>query len=77
MVELADIKKDLPGWPDEIVGEWLLYLANREDTGWPPPDPLAGSWAAILGGRSVPWWQNVSWHKQATDCSLHALAPTG
>jgi hypothetical protein len=35
MVELADIKKDLPEWPDELIDEWLVYLANRED--WPAP----------------------------------------
>jgi len=56
MVELVAIKKDLPGWPDEVVTEWLLYLANREDTGWPPPEPLGGSWAAILADS-----QNVSY----------------
>ena len=75
MVELTDIKKDLPNCPDEVIEEWLVYLANRDDTGWPPPDPLTGSWAAILGGRPLSWWQDVSWQKEATDCSLAALAP--
>ena len=49
MVTLADIKKDLPTWPDDVIEQWLLYLADREDTGWPPPNPLGDhSWAHIL-----------------------------
>jgi hypothetical protein len=30
MVSVADIKKNLPDWPDEIVDEWLVYFANEE-----------------------------------------------
>jgi hypothetical protein len=33
MVALADIKKDLPTWPDDVIEQWLLYLADRADTG--------------------------------------------
>jgi len=75
MVVLADIKKDLPDWPDEVIEEWLVYLANRADTGWPPPDPLSGSWAGILGGRPLSWWRDVTWAKETVDCSLGNLAP--
>jgi hypothetical protein len=75
VVELADVKNDLPDWPDEVLEEWLVYLANRDDTGWPPPAPLEGSWAAILGGRPLSWWREVMWQKQSIDCSLNALAP--
>jgi hypothetical protein len=32
MVELGSTKQDFPNWPDEVVAEWLLYLANRDDT---------------------------------------------
>jgi hypothetical protein len=39
-VSLADIKNDLLSWPDGVIGQWLFHLANRADTGWPPPDPL-------------------------------------
>jgi hypothetical protein len=28
-VSLADIKSDLPLWPDEVIKLWLFYLANR------------------------------------------------
>jgi hypothetical protein len=28
-VSLADIKNDLPLWPDEVIKLWLFYLANR------------------------------------------------
>jgi hypothetical protein len=74
MVALADIKKDLPGWPDEVIEEWLVYLANRDDTGWPPPDPLSGSWEGILGGRPLSWWRDVTWATETVDCSLGNLA---
>ena len=54
-VSLADIKNDLPHWPDEAIKLWLLYLANRSDTGWPPPGPLGlHPWAFILGFRPAP-----------------------
>jgi hypothetical protein len=75
MVELADIKKDLPHWPEEVIEEWLVYLANRDDTGWPPPDPISGSWAGILGDRPLSWWRKVTWEKTTVDCSIDALAP--
>ena len=42
MVTLEEIRKDLPDWPDEVISEWLVYLSNREDTGWPPPTPFTG-----------------------------------
>jgi hypothetical protein len=74
-VSLAVIKNDLPAWPDEVIEEWLLYLANRDDTGWPPPDPLGHqSWAYILGHRPLPWWREVSWTLEKTDCSFGKLA---
>jgi Ribosomal protein L7/L12 dimerisation domain len=73
-VSLADIKSDLPLWPDEVIKLWLFYLANRSDTGWPPPDPLGNhSWAAILGFRSLPWWREVTWKRERTDCSFSNL----
>ena len=51
MVDVADIKKDLPAWPDDVIDQWLLYFANEPDCGWPPPDLLGDHrWARILGG---------------------------
>src|SRR5260370_30167802 len=62
MVSVADIKSDLPGWPNEVVEEWLDYFANEPDLGWPPPEPLGGHrWSCILGGRPLSWWKKVSW----------------
>jgi hypothetical protein len=29
MVSLADIKKDLPEWPDDVIEQWLLYFARQ------------------------------------------------
>jgi hypothetical protein len=73
-VTLADIKRDLPHWPDEVIELWLFYLANRADTGWPPPDPLGmHPWAFILGFRPLPWWREVTWRLEKTDCTLPTL----
>jgi hypothetical protein len=74
-VSLADIKNDLPAWPDEIIKEWLLYLANRDDTGWPPPDPLGSHpWTFILGHRPIPWWREVTWKKETVKCDPPGLS---
>jgi hypothetical protein len=73
-VSLADIKSDLPHWPDEAIKLWLLDLANRSDTGWPPPDPLGlHPWAFILGFRPLSWWREVSWKREKTNCSFSNL----
>ena len=75
-VSFAAIKNDLPAWPDDVIKEWLLYLANRDDTGWPPPDPLGyHAWAFILGHRPLRWWREVTWKLELTDCSFASLAP--
>jgi hypothetical protein len=75
VVTLADIKKDLPAWPDNVIEQWLVHLANREDTGWPPPDPLGQhSWTYILGHRALLWWREITWETKKMDCSLLKLA---
>ena len=72
-VSVADIKKDLPGWPDEVVREWLHWFAN--DICWPPPEPLGEHrWSGILGGRSLSWWKNVSWKQETVNCALDNLS---
>jgi hypothetical protein len=74
MGAFADIKNDLPDWPDDVIDQWLLYLANREDTGWPPPNALGTHpWAFILGHRPISWWRDVSWNLESTDCSYEQL----
>jgi hypothetical protein len=30
MVDVADIKKDLPAWPDDVIDQWLLYFAKPD-----------------------------------------------
>jgi hypothetical protein len=55
MVTLEDIKKTLPQWPDEVIGEWLIYFAN-DGLGWPPPEPYGDHrWGVLLGHRPVSW----------------------
>jgi hypothetical protein len=73
-VSLADIKNDLPSWPDGVIGQWLFHLANRDDTGWPPPEPLGyHPWAFILGFRPLSWWREVTWKLEKTDCGFANL----
>lgn len=75
-VSTADIKRDLPMWPDEVIELWLLYLANRSlgDTGWPPPEPLGlHPWAFILGFKPLSWWRDVAWKRKKTDCTYSSL----
>jgi hypothetical protein len=73
-VSLADIKKDLPSWPDEVAELWLFWLAQRSDTGWPPPEPLGDhGWAAILGYRPLSWWREVTWKREKVKCGLPEL----
>ena len=51
MVTVAEIQKDLPGWPDDVVEQWLHYFANEPDFGWPPPVPFMDHrWGLLLGG---------------------------
>jgi hypothetical protein len=75
VVELADIKKDLPHWPDEVIEEWLLKLANRgADTGWPPPEPLGNhAWKYILGRRPLSWWKDVTWNLEDSELTFDSL----
>jgi hypothetical protein len=76
MVSIADIQKDLPRWPEDVIEQWLLYFANEPDCGWPPPEPLGDHrWAELLGNRPLSWWKNVTWKKQKVRCDLAALTP--
>jgi hypothetical protein len=73
-VSLTDIKNNLPSWPDGVISQWLFHLANRDDTGWPPPDPLGyHPWAFILGFRPLSWWREVTWKREKTECSVSNL----
>jgi hypothetical protein len=75
MVDVADIKKDLPTWPDDVIDQWLVYFANEPDCGWPPPEPLGKHrWAGILGGRPLSWWKDVSWKKEKVTCKIAELS---
>ena len=78
MVDLAAIKADLPHWPDDVIDQWLLKLANRgADTGWPPPKYLdRHAWRYILGGRPLSWWRNVAWELKGYDIELDVLSRT-
>jgi hypothetical protein len=76
LVDLADIKADLPNWPDDVIDQWLLKLANRgADTGWPPPEPLGvHAWKYLLGGRPLSWWKNVTWKLEDHDLEFDVLS---
>lgn len=75
MTSVDDLKKDLPDWPDEVVGEWLLYFVN-DGLGWPPPDPYGDHrWGPILGQRPISWWKAVNWQLTNTSCAMEGFAP--
>jgi hypothetical protein len=75
MVALADIKKDLPDFPDEILEMWLLPLAEQQGMGWPPPNPFGNNdWQWVLGEKNLDWWKKVDWKLDQTDCSFGNLA---
>jgi hypothetical protein len=75
MVSVADIQKDLPNWPEDVIEQWLLYFANETDCGRPPPEPLGEHrWKSLLGGRPLSWWKNVTWKKQKVKCDLASLS---
>jgi hypothetical protein len=76
MLTVADIKKDLPDWPDAVDDDWLIYFANKPDLKWPPPEPLGNHrWSGILGGRPLSWWKNVTWKKEKVNCGLDSFCP--
>jgi hypothetical protein len=76
MVTLADIKKELPAWPDDVIDQWLHYFANEPDCGWPPPEPLGDHrWARLLGGRPLSWWKDVAWKQEIVKCDVSGLSP--
>src|SRR4030081_289833 len=76
MVTVADIQKDLPGWPDDAVEQWLHYFANEPNCGWPPPEPLGDHrLSKPLGGMPLSWWKNVTWKKERVKCDLASLSP--
>jgi hypothetical protein len=74
MVSVAEIKNDLPEWPDDVIEQWLHYFANEPDCGWPPPEPLGNHrWNGLLGCKPLSWWKNVTWKKETAICDLASL----
>jgi hypothetical protein len=74
MVTVAEIKSDLPDWPDDVIEQWLHYFANEPDCGWPPPEPLGNHrWRGLLGGKPLSWWKQVSWKRQKIKCDVPSL----
>jgi hypothetical protein len=72
MVTLGDI--NLAGWPDDVLDQWRLKLANQPGMGWPPPDPFDGHrWEYIIT-KPVYWWKKVAWSLEQRDCSLDKLS---
>jgi hypothetical protein len=56
MVTVTDTQKDLPNWPKEVIGPWLIEFANDPDIGWPPPEPYGDHrWGRFLGRRPISW----------------------
>ena len=74
MTTLEDIKASLPDWPDDVIEQWLLKLANQPGMGWPPPDPMdAHRWELLLT-HPISWWKDVTWTLETHDCSFKRLS---
>jgi hypothetical protein len=74
MTTLQEIKTDLPDWPDDVVEQWLLKIANQPEMGWPPPDPMTGHRWQLLLTYPITWWKDVSWTQDTRDCSFNELS---
>jgi hypothetical protein len=74
VIALADIKADLPGWPDDVIDQWLLKFANQTGMGWPPPDPMTGHRWELLLTHPISWWKDVTWTQETRDCSFDKLS---
>ncbi|MBN8993027.1 MAG: hypothetical protein J0H42_32745 [Rhizobiales bacterium] len=74
MVSLQDIKSDFPEWPDDVIEQWLLKLANQPAMGWPPPDPTDGHRWELLLTHPISWWKDVTWKREPRDCSFEKLS---
>ncbi|MDE5443193.1 hypothetical protein GWG65_17390 [Bradyrhizobium sp. CSA207] len=73
---MQDIKKNLPDWPDDVIDQWLLKLANQTGMSWPPSEPLTGRWKLLLT-HPVSWWKDVTWTQEKRDCSFDKLSIDG
>jgi hypothetical protein len=74
-VALVRIKADLPQWPDEVIEQWLLKVANRgPETGWPPPEPLKEPCKFVLGERPLSWWRAVTWRLEEHELNIDRLS---
>jgi len=62
MTLLKDVKNDLSNFPDEIIQNWLLPIADNY--GWPPKNK---EWESILLFKTVRFWQTKEWKKQNID----------
>jgi hypothetical protein len=74
MVSLQDIKSDFPNWPDDVIDQWLLKLANQPGMCWPPPDPMSGHRWELLLTNPISWWKDVTWTLETRDCSFDKLS---
>jgi hypothetical protein len=73
LVTIAEIKEKLLTWPDEVVGEWLLYFAD--DVGWPPPEPFGDHRCGrLLGNRPLSRWSEVTWKREDVDCAFEKMS---
>lgn len=72
---VEEIRTSLPDWPDDVISLWLAPLAQRSDTGWPPPSPIVRSaWRHILAGHDLEWWKPVRWVLQEEPIAQESLS---
>ena len=70
-VTASHIKRDLPGFPDEVIETWIMPLA--EDAGWPPV--IFSRWDRILMHRPLTFWRALEWEKRRVPLSSLLIEP--
>jgi hypothetical protein len=72
------IARDLPGWPADVIDQWLLPYVLDCGFGWPPPSPLPPSniWFRHLSNRPLSWWQQVEWEPRKLRITFDKLSPS-
>lgn len=77
MYTTADLRKDLPSWPEEVLEQWILPFANDDNYGWSPFRGTAKPrWRYLIpAGLSFADTASISWSKSSIETRLPGIAP--
>lgn len=63
------LREVLPNFPDDVLEDWLIRHTKKLQ--WPP---RGTSWDAILFGKPLEYWREVSWDLKIIDLSQVQLS---